>query len=305
MGSGRWDAGTYAAKRSASVAATGSTFAYTDHTLKNKARSEWKAHETLDPKGVLLREARDSDEHPLSTPITVLFDVTGSMRKIPRTLQEKLPGLLGALLRKDYVDDPQIMFGGIGDAKFDAVPFQVGQWESDNRLDDNLANLVLEGGGGGGGRESYEVAMYFMARHTETDALQKRNKKGYLFIIGDEMAYPTVSADEVNRVIDAGLQEDISTNDIVEELKEKFEVYFIIPENASHGQNQEHRDFWVNYFGQNVLRLRDASAVTETIALTVGIAEGRVDVAEGAKHLRELGSDDDTVDMVSSAVSGS
>ena len=38
--------------------------------------------------------------------------------------------------------------------------------------------------------ESYELAMYFMARHTALDCHEKRGKRGYLFIIGDEMAYP-------------------------------------------------------------------------------------------------------------------
>ena len=99
----------------------------------------------------------------------MLFDVTGSMRKVPRVLQTKLPQLLGLLQRQGYASDPQIMFGAIGDATCDRVPLQVGQFESDNRMDDDLGRIVLEGGGGGQMTESYELAMYFMARHTATD----------------------------------------------------------------------------------------------------------------------------------------
>ena len=84
-----------------------------------------------------------------STPIAVLFDVTGSMGGVPRVLQTKLPQLLGLLLRKGYATDPQILFGAIGDATCDRVPLQVGQFESDNRMDDDLGRIVLEGGGGG------------------------------------------------------------------------------------------------------------------------------------------------------------
>lgn len=32
--------------------------------------------------------------------------------------------------------------------------------------------------------------MYFIARHTAIDCWEKHGCKGYLFLIGDEMAYP-------------------------------------------------------------------------------------------------------------------
>ncbi len=147
--------------------------------------------------GYRCRESRDSAEHPQSLAIAVLFDVTGSMRDVPRTLQAKLPQLLGLLLRKGYVTDPQIMFGAIGDATCDRAPLQIGQFESDNRMDDDLGRILLEGGGGGQKTESYELALYFMARHTVTDCFAKRGRRGYLFIIGDEMAYPRVKPGEV------------------------------------------------------------------------------------------------------------
>ena len=95
--------------------------------------------------------------------------------------------LHGLLQRGGYVSDAQIMFSGIGDAQSDRVRLQVGQFESDNRMDDQLRTMFLEGGGGGQKSESYELATYFVARHTATDAWDKRGRKGYLFLIGDEM----------------------------------------------------------------------------------------------------------------------
>ena len=38
--------------------------------------------------------------------------------------------------------DPQILFGAIGDATCDRVPLQIGQFESDNRMDDDLGRIV-------------------------------------------------------------------------------------------------------------------------------------------------------------------
>lgn len=112
MGSGIWSTDVYSAAASYRAAKGSSAFAYSD----SGARS---AHPDLDPHEVTLRESRDSAEHPNSLAVAVLFDVTGSMGGVPRTLQTKLPDLLGLLLRKGYATDPQILFGAIGDATCD------------------------------------------------------------------------------------------------------------------------------------------------------------------------------------------
>ena len=114
MGNGRWSTNVYDEHNRYKAASGKSTFDYSD-TLHNTSRDQWRVHPGLDPMGVTFRESRDSDEHPNSTAIAVLFDVTGSMGSIPVTLQKKLPELLGLLLRKNYVSDPQILFGGLGD----------------------------------------------------------------------------------------------------------------------------------------------------------------------------------------------
>src|SRR6187431_140514 len=185
MGSGIWSTDVYDAADRYRRATGASAFAYSDSGART-------VHTALDPLGVGVRESRDSDEHPESLAIAVLFDVTGSMGSVPRVLQTKLPQLLGLLTRKSYATDPHILFGAVGDASCDRVPLQIGQFESDNRMDDDLARIVLEGGGGGQMTESYELAMYFMARHTSLDCFEKRGRRGYLFLIGDELPYPRV-----------------------------------------------------------------------------------------------------------------
>jgi hypothetical protein len=283
MGSGTWSTDVYNAGAHYRAAHGISAFAYSDGGART-------VHEDLDPYGVTVRESRDSDEHPESLALAVLFDVTGSMRAVPRTLQAKLPDLLGLLMRKGYVEHPQILFGAVGDATCDRAPLQIGQFESDNRMDDDLGKILLEGGGGGQMTESYELAMYFMARHTAMDCLDKRGRRGHLFLIGDELAYPKVKAREVRRFIGGEPGEDIPLEQIVAELKRRFEVYFIIPAGASHSRDGRLLDFWRGHLGQNVIHLDDLDAVCETIALTVGLAEDAVDLDEGLEHLREFGS---------------
>ena len=284
MGSGHWSTDVYEAARAFRDAIGADAFAYT-------ASGAATTHPALDPFGVAVRESRDSAEHPESLAIAVLFDVTGSMGTVPRVLQAKLPSLLGLLLRKGYVEHPQIMFGAVGDATCDRAPLQIGQFESDNRMDDDLARILLEGGGGGQMMESYELAMYFMARHTALDCLEKRGRRGYLFMIGDELAYPRVDRRLVAKVLGDELAEDIPIERIVAELRRKYEVFFIIPEDGYHAADPRLRDFWRRLLGQNVLFLDDLGAVSETIALTIGLSERAIDLAEGLEHLSEVGSE--------------
>ncbi|SNR69176.1 hypothetical protein [Actinomadura mexicana] len=284
MGSGNWSTDVYAARASYRASTGASAFAYSDGGAT-------AVHPDLDPRGVTARESRDSADHPESLAIGVLFDVTGSMGTVPRTLQAKLPDLLGLLLRKGYVEDPHILFGAVGDATCDRAPLQVGQFEADNRMDDDLGKILLEGGGGGQLRESYELAMYFMARHTSIDCFDKRGKRGYLFMIGDELAYPKAKRREIAAVIGGEPDEDVPIAELVRELRRRYDVYFIIPEGAYHAGNREVKDFWQGLLGQNVLYLDDLDAVCETIALTIGLAEDAIDLGEGLEHLAEAGSD--------------
>jgi hypothetical protein len=282
MGSGRWSTNVYDAAARFRAATGASAFAYSD----GGARC---VHPALDPRDVM-RESRDSAEHPESLAIAVLLDVTGSMRHVPRLLQAKLPQLLGLLLRQGYVAHPQIMFGAIGDATCDRAPLQVGQFESDNRMDDDLGRILLEGGGGGQKTESYELAMYFMARHTATDCYEKRGKRGYLFLIGDEMAYPTVKSAQASTVIGDRPPGDIPLADMVAELTGRWDTYYMLPEGASYAGDRGVLSFWRGLLGQNVIELADLDAACETIALTIGLGESAIDLTEGLADLADVGS---------------
>jgi hypothetical protein len=281
MGGSSWSSEAYSSAREERVKAGTPEFAYHEHA---RTTGDYKAHATLDPKGIR-RESRDSDAHPTSKAIAVLFDVTGSMGGIPRVLQSKLPGLMGVLLRKGYMDHPQVLFGAVGDATCDRVPLQIGQFESGVEMDADLRNLVLEGGGGPFIQESYELAMLFMARQVSMDCVEKRDEKAYLFIIGDEQAYPKASRALVEKTLGLTVQDDIPVETILEELQTKFEVFFIIPSNHGHA---EVKTFWTNLLGQNVLSLDDPNAVCETIALAVGLCEGRTDLESGVKAVAEV-----------------
>src|SRR5215813_11760438 len=207
MGSTRWSDDHYR-ERAKVRAATGKTVFEHDAAMRAQPAVERRVHEKMNPFGVQVRESRDSETHPTSHAVGVLFDVTGSMKSVPRILQANLPKLMGLLIRKGYLEHPQILIGAIGDATCDKSALQVGQFESGIEIEDDLGKLFLEGGGGGHITESYELAMYFMARHTAIDCMEKRGKRGYLFVIGDEAPYPRVNRKEVEKLIGDKIQAD-------------------------------------------------------------------------------------------------
>ncbi len=277
MGGTYWSDDQYR-ERAAHLRRVGkSAFEFHDLNMRRAAHERF-VHEKMNPYGVGVRESRDSAAHPESRAVAVLFDVTGSMGRVPRILQENLCQLMGLLLEKGYLAHPQILIGGIGDATCDRAPLQIGQFESGIEIDKDLAKLWLEGGGGGQQTESYELAMYFMARHTSIDCLEKRNKRGYLFLIGDEMPYPWVKRREVAGLIGERLGEDIPVELMVRELQASYDTYFILPNLTSYYDDPRIYGRWQDLLGQQAIRLEDPSGISELIAATIGLAEGVVDI---------------------------
>jgi hypothetical protein len=273
-----------------------------DHAVKT-GKAKAGVHPTLDPRGVKFRESRDSDVHPEAVPVAALLDVTGSMQQVPVTIQADLKKLLGLLIRKGYLEHPAILIGAIGDATSDTTPLQVGQFESGIEIEDNLTNLYLEGEGGGQMTESYELALYFMARHTVHDHHEKRGLKGYVFAIGDEMPYPLVKRSEVEEIIGERIERDIPVKDIVAEVKEKYHLYYIIPRMTSNFDNTQVRNTWRELVGENVILLDDPGAICECIATQIGLVEGKIDSPDAAEEdLVEAGTSRKTARAVSRAL---
>jgi hypothetical protein len=205
------------------------------------------------------------------------------------------------LVKKGYVADPQILFGAIGDATTDRVPLQIGQFESGNEMDEALSLIFLEGNGGGQQTESYELAMYYMARHTDLDSLNKRDKKGYLFLMGDETPYDAVKKNEVARVIGDTLEANIPTKEILAELRQKFEVFWIMPGGTQNFSDSHVNKYLSGLFGQNLLKLQNPDDICELIASTIGVCEG-YDLHDIKTDLVDVGSSAKSVDSALATV---
>ncbi|XLQ20525.1 MAG: hypothetical protein ACKUBY_01955 [Candidatus Moraniibacteriota bacterium] len=196
---------------------------------EDAATARRAVHDDLNIKD-MIRECRDTEEHPQATPIIVAMDVTRSRGDDAKVIYGKLPMFIGQLIMKGYVDDPEICFAAVGDATSgDKAPIQVAQFDADNVLDEHLGKIWLEEGGGGTGQESYELMAYYLARKTELDCW-KRGKKGYLFFLGDEGFYSNISKDQIKTYIGDDVPSDIPTEQIFRELQEKYHVFFVYPQ---------------------------------------------------------------------------
>ena len=285
------------------------TDAFTHTAAISQGETEAKVHELLDPAkknqaGIVVRESRDSESSPDSRAIAVLFDVTGSMNRTPRTFIEKLPSLMSLLIRKGILDSPQILFAAIGDHTADKVPLQIGQFESGNEMDAALTHAYLEGGGGWPlPEESYELGMYFLSRYAEMDCLTKRNKKGICFIIGDERPHSKVSADVVERIVGERPESDLPTTEVLASLREKFDVFWIFPGGTLHEHDEKVLTPLKAMFGDNFIRLERADDIAELIAATIAVHEGAA-VTDLQKQLVESGADNDSAHRAVSSVMG-
>lgn len=231
-------------------------------------------HPLMNPKGVKVRESRDSEEHPNSLGIVFALDVTGSMGDIPHLLATRqLPSFMKVLM-DCKVPDPQLLFMAVGDATHDQAPLQVGQFESVAELMDKwLTWSFLESGGGGTGEESYELALYFLALHTEMDCLAKRKKRGYLFMTGDERPYPILSRHIVDSIIGDRLDEDLKVEEVLAEAQKSFIPFFVIPDDERRYRQHCER-VWRDLLGDHVLCLESPEDVCFATAGAILLCEG-------------------------------
>lgn len=268
---------------------SGTAFQY---TRSSKSAGVWEAHDNLKvltPNGEpVTRESRDSDRYPVTTPIVVGFDVTGSMDENPAILQSSLKGLMGMIDRKGLVSGPQIAIAAYGDTNGDYVPVQLSQFECDNLIDENLDNVFIEGHGCGNGGETSTALAWFVARHVVTDAWEKRGKRGYMFLIGDECAL-SVQPDESKRFLGEPEPRLITPEDAFSAATERWDVYFLVVNNWSAQYQDSVRKYKDLLGDDHVIVLESTESAPAVIASVIALTEGTMDRSEMACELEDAG----------------
>jgi hypothetical protein len=293
-------------------------YSYTSHQALTNNRegksaqtvfTQSRIHPSMNPYGVVTRESRDSADNPSSLAIVFSLDISGSMGSIPRQLALKeLPEFM-KMLTVCKIPDPQVLFMAFSDHEYDGRPLQVGQFETTAELMDQwLTRCSLRGGGErapsysnntGQAFESYDLAFHFAARHTAIDCHEKRNKKGYLFVTGDEDPYPGVRAEVVKHVIGTDIQDD-SFAGVIAETKKMYEPFFLVPDRSRY---RKIKDAWHSLLGDRVIPMHSPSHTCAVAAALVGLGEGQIQgEADLRARLAEANYTD--IDAVLDALSG-
>lgn len=236
MGGGTWtkeDFVTYSCSVGKSMETNG-TVSLDGMSVQDMYKSV-RLNASLNPYNVM-RECRDSEEHPNTIPVILALDVTGSMGSTAMVVASELNTVMTNLFSS--VKDVEFLVMGIGDLAYDTSPIQASQFESDIRIAEQLDKIYFEGGGGGNNFESYTAAWYFAARHTDLDCW-KRGKKGILITMGDEFLNPYLPAKPLAEVTGDGVQEDISTASLYVEARKKYDIYHIHVDHRQWGRGGE------------------------------------------------------------------
>jgi hypothetical protein len=253
--------------------------AYTTKSI-NEVFTCTKLHASLDPSKIVVRESCDSDANPNSTPIIFGLDVTGSMGSYAHQIATtELPKLMRGIHEQGVVSDPHIMFMGVGDVFSDQAPLQVSQFEAGAEvIVESLRNIYIEGNGGGNNSESYDLPWYFAANFTKVDCV-KRGQRGMIFTFGDELCpSQPLTAEVVKRVFGTkDLPSYASTEALLADVEKNWQVFHVIIEQGSYCRRQgadRVAGSWRKLMGNNAIRLRDASYLTDVVIAAARIAQG-------------------------------
>ena len=284
MGGGSWTTSaftSYSTSKGRSTitcaAADGTTYSalssnYSTQDLY-KAR---KMDEALNPYKVM-RECRDSEEHPNTIPVIFGLDVTGSMGSSLEKVAKQIDLIMNKLYKE--ITDVEFMIMGIGDLYCDDYPIQISQFESDIRIAEQLEKVYFERGGGGNRWESYTAAWYMGSRHCDLDCW-KRGKKGIIITLGDESINPYLEKGALNRVTGDHLQADVETAELYKETTEKFDIYHVVVTDggSSYGWHEvDIKTSWPKYLDQNHLKYVTIDNLAEIVSKIIVDASSSTD----------------------------
>ncbi len=210
-------------------------------------------------------------------PLVYDFDVTGSMGNLPKIIYDKWPGIVGQIVARKYLPDPQMSISATGDIRSDRSPLQMADFSVLRNLDKWLKRVHFEGNGGGQASESYEMTAYFYAYRCD---LPKAENPIYL-ITGDEGFVKNLNADDLREHF-GGECQNTTAEKVFADLRKKFkDNVFLIHRKYSGSDDAGIVRQWEGVLGkERIIHLPEDLAIGD---ITLGVYA----IVSGARTLKQ------------------
>jgi hypothetical protein len=150
-------------------------------------------------------------------PLVYGFDETGSMDTLPKIIWDKWPGIVGQVVAREYLPDPEMSISAIGDIRSDDSAVQICDFSPLRNLDKWLKRIHFEKNGGGQGSESYEMNAYYYANFCD---MPNAELPIYL-VTGDEACVPQLYERDLEEHF-GGKHKDTTAKKVFADLLGKF-----------------------------------------------------------------------------------
>lgn len=218
-------------------------------------------------------------------PLTIAFDVTGSMQQWPKKLFEKLPYLWHEAASEYLGPNACISFAAFDDIHVTTErALQVTEFKAAKELDDSLKSIELTGNGGGSDEESSELIAAYYLKNVEY-AVPTLGKPIFI-LITDEKAYPNITSATAKN-FGINIQSTMKTEEVFRELQDKYEVYLILKPN-SYLHDKIHA-FWKGILNeQRIAVLDDPNRIADVIFGILAAVTGKEDYFKHELEDRQL-----------------
>ncbi|MDP3792352.1 MAG: hypothetical protein Q8Q89_01345 [bacterium] len=215
-------------------------------------------------------------------PLVYDFDVTGSMGNLPKIIYDKWPGIVGQIVARKYLADPQMSVTATGDTRSDRSPLQMADFSNLRNLDKWLKSIHFEGNGGGQGSESYAMTAYYYAYLCD---LPKAENPIYL-ITGDEAFVEDLLADDLKEYF-GGECQDTTAKKVFADLLAKFkDNVFLIHRRYDSGGSERWTNTRIVNQWQGVIGKERIIPLPEDLAIG-DITLGVYAIVSGARTLKQ------------------
>ncbi len=200
-------------------------------------------------------------------PVLEALDGTGSMGKnVANALyaMENIQAMLAGM-RDRY--QPDLSFAVMQDVGDPHPPFQMAEFESDQRTAEHVRLLVPDKEGGDA-PEDYDLGLAYVLLAVETDISDHYGLKGHLHITGDQIGRGLVRPEAVKRYIGHTLQAPMETAEICRQVLKNWHLFYVqVGSSGAGGRRNEVTSWWEDKLGPGrVVIVHDPAVLVEVQA---------------------------------------